>query len=292
MPGDITELEQHLLFHKAISDDEETLNKIGGYMEILSHAETGEKLADPVDEAIRSVFSLVLVSGMDPWEIDLSEFARLYSEKVRDDDFDMIVAGKLVLMAWKILKLQSDSTRERSEPSPEPEFDEFIEDDFNDDFMPMQVPEVVFKEAYRREPVRPVTMIELIDAFEDARREVDIMRERERVREAMKAKEPSKKFDNKAHEEDDEKTVEAVWEKILKMGAGQMDIADLYGPDKDENLSIFVSLLHLVRNGFIDVWQDELPGGPIHLEIKNDSASGTVVDMASETNRDEFQSSS
>ena len=221
MPGDITELEQHLLFHKAISDDEETLNKIGGYMEILSHAETGEKLADPVDEAIRSVFSLVLVSGMDPWEIDLSEFARLYSEKVRDDDFDMIVAGKLVLMAWKILKLQSDSTRERSEPPPEPEFDEFIEDDFNDDFMPMQVPEVVFKEAYRREPVRPVTMIELIDAFEDARREVDIMRERERVREAMKAKEPNKKFDNKAHEEDDEKTVEAVWEKILKMGAGQ-----------------------------------------------------------------------
>ncbi len=282
MPVDITDLEQHLLFHKALTEDEETFNKISGYMDILAQAETGERLSDPVDEAIRSVFSLVLVSGMDPWEIDLSEFAKLYSEKVRDDDFDMIVAGKLVLMAWKILKLQSDSTRERSEPPPEPEFEEVFEDDFVDDFVPMQVPDVVFREAYRREPIRPVTMIELIDAFEDARREVDIMRERERVREAIKAKEPKKKFDNKAHDEDDEKTVEAVWEKIRRMGTGQMDIADLYGPDRDENLSIFVSLLHLVRNGFIDVWQDELPRGTIHLEIKNDSVSGTVVDASPE----------
>ncbi|MBR6203651.1 MAG: chromosome segregation protein ScpA [Candidatus Methanomethylophilaceae archaeon] len=282
MAADITDLEQHLLFHKAVSDDEESFRKIGGYMEILAHAETGERLADPVDEAIRAVFSLVLDSGMDPWEIDLSEFVKLYSAKVRDDDFDMIVAGKLMLMAWKILRLQSDSTCVRSEPPPEPELEEFMEDPPIDDFVRMEVPDVVFREAYRREPVRPVTMYELIDAFEDARREIDIMRERERVRQAMKAKEPKKRFDNKAHDEDDEKTVEAVWEKIRKMGAGQMDIQDLYGPDRYENLSIFVSLLHLVRNGFIDVWQDGLPSGAIHLEIKNDTASGTVVDEPQE----------
>ena len=274
---DTSELEQHLLFHQALTDDDETFERIGAYMDILSQTDSGERLQDPVDEAIRSVFSLVLDRGMDPWGIDLSEFARTYSEKVRDDDFDMIVAGKLVLMAWRILRLQSDSTRESSEPPPEPEEAEpFPEDDVY--LEPMAVPDVEFKEAFRREPVRPVTMFELIGAFEDARREMEIYRERERVREAIRSKEPSKKFDNKAHDEDDERAVEAVWERIRKMGAGQLDIEDLYGSDRNDNLSVFIALLHLARDGLIDVWQDELPGGPIHLEIKNDSASGTVVD--------------
>ena len=32
------ELEQHLLFHKALADDDESLRRLGGYMEILSQA--------------------------------------------------------------------------------------------------------------------------------------------------------------------------------------------------------------------------------------------------------------
>ena len=36
--------------------------------------------------------------------------------------------------------------------------------------------------------VRPVTMYELIDAFEDARKEIEIQKERERVRAELKAK--------------------------------------------------------------------------------------------------------
>ena len=115
----IEELEQHLLFHKALADDEESLRRLGGYMDILSRAESGERLQDPVDESIRAVFSLVLENGMDPWEIDLSQFVRMYEAKVSADSFDMIVAGKLLLMAWRILRMQSESTRERSEPPVE-----------------------------------------------------------------------------------------------------------------------------------------------------------------------------
>ena len=266
MPSDIEDLRQHLLFHKSMAEDEDTYRKIGGYMDILSSAETGEKLADPVDEAIRSVFSLVLDSGMDPWEIDLSEFVRMYSEKVREDDFDMIIAGKLLLMAWKVLRMQSDSTRINSEPPPEPEPEEFF-DDPSDEYVPLEVPDVVFRPAFAKEPVRPVTMYELIDAFEDARQEAEIAMERERVREALRSREPKKKFDNKAHEEDDERTVEAVWERILGVGREEMDIGDLFGGDLSINLSVFVSLLHLVRNGFIDVWQDGYPSGTIHVRV-------------------------
>ena len=253
----IEELEQHLLFHKALADDEESLRRLGGYMDILSRAESGERLQDPVDESIRAVFSLVLENGMDPWEIDLSQFVRMYEAKVSSDSFDMIVAGKLLLMAWRILRMQSESTRERSEPPAEPVFEE-VDDSFFYDDEPMYVPEVSFREAYQREPVRPVTMYELIDAFEDARKEIEIQRERERVRAELKAKEP-KTFQNKAHEEDDEQDIEAVWKRIEKLGTGQISIRDLYTGSLDENLTVFVSVLHLVRDGRLAVWQDDLP---------------------------------
>lgn len=269
------ELEQHLLFHRALADDDEAFRRIGGYMDILSRAESGERLQDPVDESIRADFSLVLENGIDPWEINLSEFTRMYSAKVSSDRFDMIVAGKLLLMAWRILRLQSESTRVRSEPPVE--IVEEIDDSFFFDDEPMFVPEVSFREAFQRQPERPVTVYELIDAFEDARREVEIQRERERVRAELRAKEP-KRFENKAHDEDDERDVEAVWQRIEKLGTGQIDIRDLYTPDLMDNLTTFVSVLHLVRDGRLAVWQDELPRGNIYLEIKTEWTSGTLED--------------
>ena len=272
----IEELEQHLLFHRALADDDESLRRLGGYMDILSRAESGERLQDPVDESIRAVFSLVLENGMDPWEIDLSQFVRMYEAKVSSDSFDMIVAGKLLLMAWRILRMQSESTRERSEP-PVEVFEEEVDDSFFYDDEPMYVPEVSFREAYQREPVRPVTMYELIGAFEDARKEIEIQRERERVRAELRAKEP-KTFQNKAHEEDDEQDIEAVWKRIEKLGTGQISIRDLYTGSLDENLTVFVSVLHLVRDGRLAVWQDDLPNGEIYIEIKTEWTSGTIED--------------
>ncbi len=273
----IEDLEQHLLFHKAMTENTETYQRIGGYMDILSKAESGERLNDPVDEAIRSVFSLVLENGIDPWEIDLSEFVRLYNAKVVSNSFDMIVAGKLMLMAWKILRMQSDSTREMSEPPLiEPEMD--LDDSFfYEDEEAMVVPEVILREAYQRDTVRPVTMYELIDAFEEAREEIEVQQERERVRSQLKSKEPVK-FDNKAHEEDDKRDVEEVWARIQKLGMGQICIEDLYTSDLKENLKTFVSVLHLVRLGRLDVWQESLPYGEIYVEIMAEGASGTIED--------------
>jgi segregation and condensation protein A len=196
--------------------------------------------------------------------------------KVVSDSFDMIVAGKLMLMAWKILRLQSESTRTRSEP-PEEIFEEVDDGFFYEDEDMMVVPEVILTEAFQREPVRPVTMYELIDAFEEARAEIEIQQERERVRSQLKAKEPTK-FDNKAHEEDDQRDVEEVWSRIQKLGTGQICIEDLYTADLKENLKTFVSILHLVRVGRLDVWQESLPYGEIYVEIMTEEASGTIED--------------
>jgi segregation and condensation protein A len=158
------------------------------------------------------------------------------------------------------------------------EFFEEIDDGFfyeNED--DMIVPELVLTGAYSRDPMRAVTMYELIDAFEEAREEIEIQQLRERVREELKSKQPSK-FDNKAHEEDDRRDVEEVWQRIQRLGLGQICITDLYTHDLKENLKIFVSILHLVRDGRLNVWQDTLPYGEIFVEIVTEGASVTIED--------------
>ena len=105
-------LEQHLLFHKALIDDNVASEKIDRYLNILNEAPDCERMQDPVDESIRTVFRLVLEQDFDPWSIDLREFVRTYTAKVNSNNkFDIIVAGKLVLMAWKVLRMQTDATK-------------------------------------------------------------------------------------------------------------------------------------------------------------------------------------
>lgn len=271
-------MEQHLLYHKALAEDEESFDRINGYLEILREAGNGEKLEDPVDESIRKVFGLVLERGYDPWAIDLDEFVRVYSEKVSSNSFDMIVAGRLLLMAWKILNLQSEKTRMTAEPPVEEEpvdeedFDYVDEDD-------MVVPEVSFTRAFARDEPRSVTMIDLLGAFEEAKKEAEIVRAREETREKLKNKEPAK-FDNKAHKEDDERTVEAVYQRIRGMGAGPMPITEFYTDSVEQNITVFVSVLHLVRNGLLDVSQDELPYGEITVQIRAPSTAVPVAPVA------------
>ncbi len=274
-------VQQHLIYHKALIDDNVGNERINRYMRILGESDS-MKLGDPTDEAIRSIFSLVFENHLDPWEIDLHEFVRLYSSKISKNDYDMIVAGKLVLMAWKILRMQSDRTREVSECIDDE--DDLIETDadiFGDELFVPLVPSVSLTPAIRREPVRQVTMMELLDAFEDAREEIEISAERERLKLELKAKEP-RKFENKAHDEDDERDVGVVYEKIQKLGAGEMLLRDLYTADNLVNIKIFLAVLHLVRDGKLAVRQEVLPYGDVFIELKVDWAAGTVEDASPE----------
>ena len=271
---------EHLLFHKALIDDNVGSEKIDRYMRILAE-DVGETMPDPVDESIRSVFRMVLEHDFDPWSIDLSEFVRLYANKIAEHEVDIIVAGKLIRMAWRVLRMQSDATLLESERDEQEVLDWGfdIDADFFDEKEELYVPSVMLQEAFHRSPTRAVTMFEFLDAFEEAREEMEMMQERELVRLQLQAKEP-KKFDNKAHEEDDKREVERVWRRIQRFGTGPLSISDLYTSDVRENITIFVSVLHLVRDGQLAIWQDEMPYGQIFVEIKMDYALGKVEDQA------------
>ncbi len=279
MQADVEGVLNHLLFHKALIDDGQEDQRVERYLEILSEAEEGETLPDPVDESIRAVFHLVLNQGFDPWDIDLMEFTRLYAEKIEAEGVDLIVAGRLVHMAWSVLRLQSEETLLENDREEDLFFFDWELDGFMDveEEPLLRPPSDLLKATPQRAPTRPVSLMELLDAFEDARREAEVVKAREQRRRQMRAK-PDRPFNNNAHDEDLERDVESTWERVQMIGAGPIALSDLFLETRNENLSIFLAVLFLVRDGRLALWQDDLPRGEIYLEIKMGWASGKVED--------------
>ena len=150
--------------------------------------------------------------------------------------------------------------------------------DFEDEDT-MVVPDISLSRTYVRCEPRPVTMIDLLDAFEEAKREAEIYEARRATAEKLRNREPAK-FENKAHKEDDETVVEMVYQRIYAMGMDPMPITEFYSDIKEENISVFVSVLHLVRDGKLDVFQETLPYGEIMVQIKLPEATVPLETMA------------
>lgn len=266
----------HLMFHKSLISEEEANGKLDRYLSIAQEFQMGQDVMahDPMDRSLQLVFDLVLNNNFDPWDVDLVSFTDLYLRRMKESEVNFIVAGKLVFMAWSILKMQSEEVLAASQDQQHMfcsdwDFD-VIDDCFVEDptsTVLADVPESIdLCEAIRHQQQRPVSLVELLDAFEDAREEVELREQRERAREAMRA--ADQRFDPKSHAEDLEKDVEEVWKRILKCGNGPVVIDDLFAGGKEDRVTVFVSLLFLARNGKIALWQDDLPFGQIFMEIK------------------------
>ncbi|MEI6795797.1 MAG: hypothetical protein WCK39_02940 [Methanomassiliicoccales archaeon] len=265
----------HLLFHKSIIDEGDRAEKIDRYLRLLDAAGRLDAAgaADPLDRSLLNVFELVLTADFDPWDINLMEFSKLYAQRMHSDEFSFIVAGKLVRMAWSILRMQS---REVLTLNEQPCVD-LITDGWDMDSL-SEMHEVQYDIETRlplrvhlthsvRHPCeRPVTLVELLDAFEEAQEEIELHQQRERARIVLASK--VEKFENKAHTEDLEKDVEETWKRILRCGPGPLVIDDLFGDDKNDRVMVFVALLFLAKSGRIALWQEDLPFGRIGLEIK------------------------
>lgn len=271
---------QHLMFHKAMIDEADDAEKIDHYLNVLRESTAAIAPKDPLDRSIETVFELVLNNNLDPWDIDLMQFTQLYTEKVRDQEVNFVIAGKLMLMAWSILRMQSEKVLLGTEDR-QPELDFTDEMDWLTDEEPrarLCMPdEVSLSEVVRRHGTRPVTLLELLDAFEDARREEQESLIREKLREANKVKIAA--FDTKAHNDDMERDVEDVWQRIMRCGSGAVTLDDIWNGGREDLVTVFMALLFLARAGKISVWQDDVPDGTICLEVRMDWSIGTLEDM-------------
>ncbi|AGN26942.1 hypothetical protein A3206_07635 [Candidatus Methanomassiliicoccus intestinalis] len=268
---------QHLLFHKAIIDENDASEKIDNYLRILESASETTS-SDPLDRSIETVFDLVLNNDMDPWDIDLMRFTQLYTEKVKDSEVNFVLAGKLMLMAWSILRMQSERILINSEEQEEP-IDEFYDDYGSERELLCMPDEVSLYEVVRRKGSRAVTLVELLEAFEEARREEEQNLSRVRIREV---KPKDEKFDTKAHNDDMERDVEMIWARIMKCGPGEIDIEDIWEGGREDLVTIFMSVLFLARDGKIDLWQEDAPFGRVRLQVRIEKDIATIEDISSE----------
>lgn len=278
----------HLMFHKALTADHESGDRINRYLQMVKEIEGGHYLAvrDPLEKAIAAAFELVLEQQFNPWEIDLAAFTRLYLDKVRDDGVvNFVTAGKLVAMAWSVLKMQSDELVARAAPPPEEApfadwdlgldaYGSTEQFDYTQAVLQGRVP---IQEAIRREGRRAVTLMELMQALDEARaeaaRQLELAALRQKARVTV-----SKDFGTKVHGEDLNEDLALTWSRILQFNGQPIPLEDLANHDPWERITVFVSVLFLAKMEKVALRQKDFPYGDIF--VTRTSAEETLEPVA------------
>lgn len=273
-----SELINHLLFHKALISEDESGDRIERYMELVRHIDSGMHITitDEFEKSISLVLELVMEQHFDPWDIDLVKFSKLYIKKIRrEKSVDLVTAGKIVLMAWSILKLQSDEVLSRAEIPEDEEYYfadwDLMTGDLHDgveslDFTTAVVMEdrIPLREKIRHKRDRPVTLMELVDAFHDAKKDVQMQQllneQRRLLREQMSQDED---FDEKVHKEDLEEDIYVTWQRICINEEDTMLFNEIIDGSRDDLIARFVSILFLAIDGRIRIHQRHFPFGDI-----------------------------
>ncbi|MCK4718993.1 MAG: hypothetical protein KAT70_10010 [Thermoplasmata archaeon] len=275
------ELMRHFLFHKSIVDEEDT-GKLDDYIQILGRVEDGRynQIEDRWERTATTVLELMVQENLDPWDIDLARFSKAYRKQLKKRGVvDLISAGRLTFLAWSILADKASSLKHRAEEPPQI-LEEFP---FTSECAPWELftPEdpyaAVTESLLEDPPIQPcimheerrkVGLVDLMEAFDEARREADLMVEIQKVRERLrKQQNPRLDITQKLHKENLEEDITRVWRALSGINKDKVTMEDLFIRDREEFVSVFVALLFLSREGKIELKQTRFPRGKITIKL-------------------------
>ncbi|MDP6869197.1 MAG: hypothetical protein QGI21_00280 [Candidatus Poseidoniaceae archaeon] len=276
-------------------------------------------LTDPFDRSVALVLSLVREEGMDPWNIDLSAFLKIFTQRVRkeSDKLDLPACGRLIRMSWEVLNSQAENLFDRVTAidfDDEMDFMDFgWESEYDDDEFVFtttvlegsadSVLPSLFGERLRRDEGRPSTLGELLSALKDACDEAEVLKAKEENRKlhAEELKNMLANVGSRMHNEDLEADIERCWNAMRSVtelkGESKVPVSDvtealnkklieIYGevPEGyvlESKITSFVAGLFLTHRGYASVTQDG-PEDPIMLEDKwpNTATFGEVKTLA------------
>ncbi len=273
----------HLLFHKALIDEEDDATRINYYVDMLQKTNEGEHISieNPFERSIAIAFELVIRQHLNPWDLDLVNFSTMYIKRAKEEKIDLIAAGRIILMAWKVLRLQSDNLIVSVETEKE-ELESFDwadlptemwlenDDDYSYTNLIMKMPEPPLDEPVRRDAKRKVTLIELLGAFDQARKESEeyqiLDHERQIERERLRIK-SRKRMIGTAHEDNLEEDVDAIWKRIRGFNKKTISLFDLCEEsEREEFIKTLISVLFLAYDNKIRVFQRKFPYGKIYIK--------------------------
>lgn len=284
MNEQLSSIMNELLFQKSLlTEDAKKYAEIDRYMEIAQAIPEADhhSIKDPVEKSIAIVFELIMNNHIDPGAIDILSFTRLYMERIKSEPYvNFIVAGRLIFMAWNVLRLESDTMLGRlmalrEEPQPvDPSFFYLFDEDPE-----YFVGDIELEPALRSNFTREVSIMDLLDAFSQAQTEIA-----EHLRRAsIPIARQDRKFEDNAHKEDPEKEIRELLERLLSMGSGPVPFSDL-AQGKNDVVTVFLAMLFLARLGKIRIWQDNPPVGEIYMEpvVHQPLAGLGIADASSE----------
>tara|TARA_B100000767_G_scaffold78735_1_gene75434 strand:+ start:1568 stop:2833 length:1266 start_codon:yes stop_codon:yes gene_type:complete len=276
---------------------------------ILAIAETEEAehqtLIDPFDRSVALVLSLVREEELDPWNVDLSSFLKVFTLRVKNEAkaLDLPACGRLIRLSWEVLNQQAAVLFDRVQTIEEEEvwddgFDFGWESDYDDEafhftnsILQGQADEILptlFDERVRRDEGRPVTLGELLSAFKDAADDAEALRLRDenRIAHELELQEYLSDVGGRMHNEDLEGDIQRCWTAMratcLKAGSNKVPVTEVMvalaevlesafgsvpeGYDDEAKVASFIAGLFLTHRGFASITQDHVPGGVICLE--------------------------
>ncbi|MBU3901820.1 MAG: segregation/condensation protein A [Candidatus Thermoplasmatota archaeon] len=272
------EVLNHLLFHKSLIGEKDEGERINKYMEMVKCLENDyASIKSQFDREIMVMFELVIEQRLDPWDVDLVKFSKLYMKRVRKEkNLNLVTAGYIVLTAWTILKLQSDKLLELSLQSDETEElswdvipDWFVEDDRYDYTAAVLHGEAPIEERLRRKGDRKVTLFELVEAFNEAKNNVrlrELMSENRKKQRIIYEKNDLKNIGEKIHKENMEEDMGIVWGRISEFDGKPIPLSNICNGEKEDFVMTVLSVLFLANSKKIKVWQRRFPYGEIYVQ--------------------------
>lgn len=276
------EVFRHLMFHKSIIDDsdEDMYSRLDRYLQVLSEMNEGVHVTikDSYSKSIAMVLELATEEYLDPWDVDLVRFCRMFLKKLdKQERFNLVVIGKLIRMAYTVHMMKSENTLRKAEISEE---DDFVDDDQFYDWMEddekfeitkgiLQSKSPPIAESIVHKGDRPVTLVDLLNALEEVEDEVSILKEKRKLREqSMKRIESlnRKNINRKVFKENTEEDIKLTWQRINQFNGHPIEFSTIEHGFELDTSSTLISLLFLARDGMIKVWQRQFPKGEIMLK--------------------------
>ena len=286
-------------------EDLETSRYLDRLVELASLEEAEHQfLIEPFDRSVALVFQLFRSKDLDPWDVDLTSFLEMFEARIKTtDNIDLPTCGRLIRMAWQILRGQSSTLIERQDRAwdeHEEEFldfdvsgweTEFTEDDYNfsvgvmtgaaDNVLPS-----MFEGRIHREESRPVTLGELLMGLQSAKQISEDLKLREQIaKERRDAHAKARaRFSGSLHIEDLEGDLRRTWNALRdRSDEGDMavDLKDITTYLRDKSLegglefdeaeaeaqvTALVSALFLTHRGYADLTQKSGRDGLISIK--------------------------
>ena len=279
-----TPLVDHLLFHKAIHTSEANTQRLDEYIQLATTMDTPYHVHTIPDSFTRTVgllFSLVMEKEIDPWDLDLMTLMKVWEkEMTKREDIDFILAGNLIVWAWSVIKLRVEQTLEATMPVEDIPWDDEEGEDWGDwgeqqDFVTLVQQGLTppLDEKVRHKGQRKVTLMELLDSLEQARRYVKLRTQQKKAREQLRKDQAARwvrsaqNIADRLHEDDAENDTHMAWARLCELtehnGKAIPFASMVSGKDKEGLVRTFLALLYLAGEGKVKLWQRTPPRGKI-----------------------------